>query len=656
MPLIVIESPNKVKKFVEYTGFKVLATKGHYRDLPASGMNVDMDTYEGNFEIVSGKEDTVSKMKQMAKGQTVYLASDPDREGEAISHHIEMDIRGLYKEALRIEVREITKSGIKEAIANAVPFADVNHGTFDAFKGRRITDRLVGYLLSPKASKGLNMKGLSIGRVQTVALRLVVEREREIRAHKAKAYWFVAIEVSKDGCDFLAFHTHGRFDDLAEAQEILGRVSEASYAICTAVEKQQKKSNPKPPFTTASLQMAASSRLGLAPERTMSLAQQLFEAGLITYVRTDSVKIADDIVESIRSLVMGEYGKECVPAKPIVHKSANSQSEAHEGIRPTSIFPIANARKLLIEEGLKSEEHQKLYELIWKRTIASQMTPAIYELTTVDMEAEQEPFKGTGRVLVFDGFQRVYNVEDDDERKSSDENDQILPFLEAEDLLAFREERLVEKKTKAPPRYSEAGLIEKLESLGVGRPSTYASILGSITRRLYVEVKKRMLQPTALGEQLIDWSAESCPWVLDYEMTKDMEESLDRVESGEIDWKAVVKEVHGKMGFEKPVQFTSSSGASDSAPSDKQIQYAERIAKAKGVKLSDKTKKSRKELSAWIDKNKPEEGETLSRPQGLSEKQMKLIGKLAPKAIKDLVVGGDLKAGRDFLNSHFKKG
>ncbi len=645
MPLVVIESPNKIKKFQEYTGFKVCATGGHFRDLPAGGINVDLDTYEGVFEIIPGKEKNVAKLKEMAKGQTLYLASDPDREGEAISRWVEKETRGLYKEAFRIEVREITKNGIKHALTNAVPFAETNVGTFHAFMGRRITDRLVGYLLSPKASRELATKGLSIGRVQTVALRLVVEREKEIRAHKSAPYWFVTIEVAKDGQEFIAYHVNGRYDELTDAQKVIEKVSLASYATCKKVEKQTKKRNPSPPFTTASLQMASSTKLGIAPEKTMSLAQDLFEAGLITYHRTDSVRLADDIIDSIRLMVIAEYGKDCVPAKAFKHTAKNTQADAHEGIRPTSILPIANARKLLAAESLAGAEHLALYDLIWKRTIASQMSPSIYELTTVDLEVEGELFKGVGRVLVFDGFQRVYSVEDEEEKKGDDE--QIIPFLEQEDLLAFRGEGLVEKKTKAPGRYSEAGLIEKLESLGVGRPSTYASILGSITRRGYVEVKKRMLVPTGIGENLFDWADNTCRWVVDYEMTKGMEETLDLVEQGKAVWQDFVRDVHERMGFEKPSQTLPGGDA----PTEKQVAYAERIAKNSGANLPDKTKKSRKALSDWINKHK--EPESDAKLSGLSEKQLKTIKNFAPAEVKERVAAGDTKAGKDFLDSHF---
>lgn len=642
MPLIIIESPNKVKKFREYTGFKVMATGGHFRDLPDGAINVDMETYEPLFAVMPKKEKLPEQLKKAAKGEVVFLATDPDREGEAISHHVHEVIRGLYKEAYRIEVREITKGGIKEALSKAVPFADRSIGAYNAFLGRRVADRLVGFILSPRASRGMRVKGMSIGRVQTVALRLVVEKERDIRDHAAKPYWLVAIEVAKDGQEFLAYHTVGRIDDRSVADGIISKVARASYASVRSVERQSKKSNPKPPFTTASLQMAASSQLGISPGKAMDLAQALFEAGLISYHRTDSVRLADDIIENIRTLVTAEYGKDCVPEKPVKHTSKASQADAHEGIRPTAILPLANAKKLLAAEGLASEDHLALYELIWKRTVASQMSSAIYELTTVILEAEREIFKGVGRVLAFDGFKRVYGAEEEEEKKGEGE-DQELPPLGEGDLLAFRQEILIEKKTKASPRYSEAGLIEKLESLGIGRPSTYASILGAITKRGYVESRKRMLVPTEKGEKLFDWAEQNCTWVVDYDMTREMEDVLDAVEEGEVDWHEFAREIHGKMGDGKQV-------APVAGPTPNQIEYAGKIAHATGSEIPEVVLTDRKKLSEWIDSNRPE------RTQGqLSPKQLQIIQKHAPEEVRQQVAGGDYQSGKQFVDDYFRR-
>ena len=468
MALVIIESHSKVKKFAGYTGYKVIATGGHFRNIPVKGMNINMETYEPVFAIMPGKEKDVANLKKMAKGQTVFLATDPSREGEAVAYFVEEEIRGLYKDIFRIDVREMTRLGISNALLRAIPFGGNKTGKFEAFLGRRVADRLVGYIESPKASRDLGIKGLSIGRVQTLVLGLVVEREREIREHRNSLYWQVAIKVAKDGIDFDAFHSHGRFEDKTKAQKVISKISDASYAVCKSVENITRHSNPRPPFTTASLQMAASSSLGVSPDKTMRIAQDLFEHGLITFPSTDSVLVVDEMVESIRNLITAEYGKEYVPGKPIKHINKKSQADLHQSIRPTSIFPLSVAKKWLMTEGLTTSNHILLYEMIWKRTVASQMCPATHETTTAVLEVDGEVFKGVGRVQLSDGFLRLYCGEEND-LQQKDDNGQLMPFLSTNDLLAFRQEILVEKTSKTPGRYSEAGLIERLESLGIGR-------------------------------------------------------------------------------------------------------------------------------------------------------------------------------------------
>jgi len=598
MPLVIIESQKKIKRFVEYTGLPVIATGGHFRELPASGINVDLDTFEPTFSIIPGKEKIIEKLKQMVRGEVIYVATDPDREGAAFAHFIHFETSGLYKEAYRVEVREITKSGIEEAFARAVPFEKMSLSAFNAFLGKRVADRLVGYLLSPQVSKDLGTRRLSIGRVQTLALRLIVEREREIRLHEASLYWVSAIEVSKDNKEFLAYHVNGSFDDKSVAMRIAEKVALASYAVCRHANTLVKKSNPWPSFTTASMQMAASSKFGMRPEKTMQLALDLFEAGLITFHITDSVRLSDEIIGDIRALVTDLYGERYLPDPSINQSVKKPRVGGREGIRPTLIHPFVDAGKRLEDEGLASPEHILLYELIWRRTIASQMAAAVYCTNTVFLEAEGEWFKGVGRVLAFDGFQRVYSGEYEPAKKLDVIQD--VPLMDKDTLLAFRGEFLEEKKRKSPPRYSEAGLIERLESLGVGRPSTYAGTLSSICRRGYVEISKKMLHPTGIGEKIIDWAEQHCNWLVDYDMTKTMEETLDQIEQGRAEWKDFVRGLHGRIEFLKTDQRLN-----ENAPSKEMINYANKIGQMKDIKVPMDVMLSRAKLSSWIAKNKP---------------------------------------------------
>lgn len=602
--LIIIESPNKIKKIREITKANVLATVGHFKDLPSKEIAVNLETYEPVFQVTEGKADIIKKIRAAAKGEDVFIASDPDREGYAIGTHVFEEIRTVAKSIKRAEIHEITEKGVRAAIASAVPFEQTNKGLYNAFLGRRVGDRLVGYLLSPLACTALDGK-YSVGRVQSPAVRLVVEREREIRCFKSIPFWTLAILLEKEEKSFRAFHIMGKFTDHALAITTCAAVQSATTAVVISIDTVEKRQNPKPPFSTVDLQVAANSQLKIAPERAMQIAQQLFEAGLISYHRTDSLRLADEFVQEVR-LHVGEFlGGEYVPAIPTVHKSKNIQ-DAHEAIRPTHMHDISKIPAIILGEGL-SIEHQRVYELIYRRAVASQMSPAVYDATTAIFDCAGQEFKATGKVQKFNGFLAIYSETTEGDKEG--EADQNLPVLVKGENVTKTGEDLAEKKTKAPARYTEGSLVKELERLGIGRPSTYASIMSVIKKRGYVSVQKSKLQAEQSGELLIDHLIETAPWVVEYDMTRKMESYLDKVESGDgARWQVFAKAIHSKMGFLKPAYRTGP----DATPSPAALKYAQDVATKKGVTLPVHAESSAVAVKAFLDKyaNKPVPNET----------------------------------------------
>ena len=608
-PIIVIESPNKVKKLREITGLATFATVGHFKDLPVDQLGVDLKTYSPTFLVDKDKKGNIDKIKQAAKGNKVFIASDPDREGYAIGTMVYDEIRKIAGECHRLEIHEITAAGIKTAMSKAVLFDKTNKGLYDAFLGRRVGDRIVGYCLSPLANREIphdRGTSFSVGRVQSPAVRLVVDREREIRNFRPEPYYIVSIELEK-GTRFFATYQGGKFKEKAGAEAIAARIRAASTALAEKIERKEVSQRPKPPFTTVDLQSAASAQLGLAPERSMQLAQGLFEAGLISYHRTDSFRLAPEFIQEARDFIQKNVGPDYVPATPNEHKSKNSQAEAHEAIRPSHLHPFADSAAIITKEGL-TEDHKKLYELIFRRTVASQMAAAVYDAVLYVFDCAGEKFKATGRTLKFAGFMQIWK--DSEEEKSidkgqddEDEKDQTLPVVDQGEQVTKTGEKLDEKLTKPPRRYSEASLVKELEKRGIGRPSTYASIVGVIKKREYVRIEKRNLVPSDRGEKLVDFLASKHPWVIDYAMTANMETYLDQVESHEsgCSWQAFVKDVHSKTGFIDPASQSPGSGGS------------------------------------------------------LSEKQMAIITKNAPATVITKVQAGDIATGRKFLDEFFKK-
>jgi len=599
--LLIIESPNKIKKIKTFLpSAQILATVGHFRDLPEGELGVDLATYAPTFVTSADKKDRVKQIREAAKGQDVYIATDPDREGFAIGTHVFEEVAKVAKRVFRAEIFEITKKGVEDAIKKAVPWSATNTGLYHAFLGRRVGDRIVGYIMSPIA-KGAIRKQLeegakiSVGRVQSPAVRLVVEREREIRNFKPTPFWTLKISLEKGIESFKASHAAGNFTNKVLADAALIAVKSQTSATIVKVETKEARQNPKAPFTTVEMQATASSQLGISPENSMKLAQSLFEAGLISYHRTDSVRIAPEFIDEIRDHVNKTLGPAYLPPSPVQYKSKNSQADAHEAIRPTHLQSAAEIPGLISANNLGAD-HERLYRLIYYRTIASQMAPAVFDATTVELICGGEPFKATGRVQKFDGFLAVYKEKDEAE-KDDLEDLQKLPALVAGEVVAKTAEELAAKTTKAPGRYTEAALVKMLEKHGIGRPSTYASIMGTIKTRNYIQLVKGKIHASATGELLYDYLAGSHPWVIDLGLTRTMEEYLDKVEDGSGNWTAFVKGVHAKMNYAVPAAKTA-----DQAPSEKALKYGEDLAKKAGKTLPAECTTSAFALRKWINK------------------------------------------------------
>ncbi|MBX0313095.1 MAG: type I DNA topoisomerase, partial [Sulfurihydrogenibium sp.] len=472
--LVIVESPKKAKEISHFLGkdYVVRATIGHFKDLPENEIGVDLNTYEPKFLVRSSHKKNLAEIKKLAENAEVIIATDPDREGYAIGYFMYQELKGKTKNIKRAEFREITKDHVLQQIKSAVPFEKTNFGLFNAFLGRRVGDRIVGYTLSPIASREIGGR-FSVGRVQSPAVRLIVERELEIRNFKPTPYYVLSAILSKSNTKFTAVYEKGKIDNKQEAERIYKEIKDEKKAVVKKVEKKQVKQSPKPPFTTSTLQQTASSVYRFAPEKTMMLAQDLFESGLITYHRTDSVRISEKAIEEIRRLINTEFGKEYLPEKPKIYKSKNTQADAHEAIRITHFVNLEKQRELVKEKGL-TEDHFKLLKLIYERTVASQMADALFDRTTAIIDIKGYTFRATGTVLKFRGFKAVYGIEEEDHQEEDKQN---LPDLKDNDVLGVDKVKMEEKFTQPPPRYTEGSLVKKLEDLGIGRPSTYATIM-----------------------------------------------------------------------------------------------------------------------------------------------------------------------------------
>lgn len=566
--LVIVESPTKARTLSRFLGdkYQIEASMGHIRDLPKGSLGVEVENnFQPDYVIPRDKRKKVTELKKAAqKADELWLATDPDREGEAIAWHLQHILTESHKGKMptikRVVFHEITESAIKEAFAHP---REIDIQLVDAQQARRVLDRLVGYKLSPLLWKKIK-RGLSAGRVQTVALRLIVEREREIGKFIPIEYWSIDAQIeSKPGENFIAglIEINGKKIEIGNETDAKNHVQflEGANYLIDKVTKKEMRRSPAPPFTTSTLQQTAGNKLGMTAKRTMMIAQNLYEQGFITYMRTDSVNLSTQAIEGAREYIKDKHGDKYLPEKPKVYtsKSKNAQ-EAHEAIRPTDAKLIPDKLKA---DGF-TRDHRRLYELIWKRTLASQMTEAVFDQTAVDIKAHQTGgddiylLRANGSVLKFDGWLKLYGLETEEEQPEpqnaepqinpdsdaiTPNKNQILPEgLTENQILKLMQLFPKQHFTQPPPRYTEASLIKKLEELGIGRPSTYAPILSTIQDRFYVTREERKFVPTDLGLSVTDFLIKYFPDVFDYEFTAGMEDRLDEISRGEREWKDTI--------------------------------------------------------------------------------------------------------------------
>ncbi|MBU1088865.1 type I DNA topoisomerase, partial [Patescibacteria group bacterium] len=567
--LLIVESPTKAKTIGKYLGssgkeWKVVATVGHLRDLPKSKMGVDLESFEPDYVVSTDKKKVIKELLKEAGGaDLIYLATDPDREGEAIAFHTKWILENPFgvknlkskikisKKIKRVSFHEVTKEAIEKALKEA---GEIDMALVDAQQGRRVLDRVVGYSLSPVLWRKVR-RGLSAGRVQSVAVRLICEREKEIKAFKSEKFYKIEVDFGKFKAELIKMdgkriavsvklelfdgdYKYGKtiFDKKAKVNDFVGKLGK-DYLVENVVEKERKRS-PLPPFTTSKLQQNASRLFGWSGKQTMSVAQKLYEKGLITYHRTDSVSLSSKAINDFREFIGQKYGEEYVAKKVRVfaNRSKNAQ-EAHEAIRPTK---ASDRSKVEAVGGRES----KLYELIWKRAVATQAAEARMKSTTVDLINKNGLFRANGVRMLFDGFLRITGEKIED---------QILPDLKVGDVLESKKVETIESETKAPPRYTDASLVGSLEKQGIGRPSTYAPIIATVQARQYVEKdESRRFIPTNVGIATNDFLVNNFPKILSLPFTAGMEEDLDRVADGKLNWQKMMKKFWS--GFDKKVK------------------------------------------------------------------------------------------------------
>lgn len=565
--LVIVESPSKAKTIQKYLGkdYTVTASVGHIRDLPAAKLSVDVkNDFAPKYAIVKGKEKLVKELKTLVKeSDGVYLATDPDREGEAISWHLANVLDLNLDDKNRVKFNEINKTSVEKGIENP---EKIDLDLVDAQQARRILDRLVGYKLSPFVSQKIR-RGLSAGRVQSVAVRLIVDREEEIRAFKPEEYWtidakFLAKSSKKAfQASFTGDETGKvKIESKEQSDKYLERLDGADYII-KSVKKGTRRRQPAPPFTTSTLQQDASRKLGFQGKRTMKIAQELYEGmeikgigtmGLITYMRTDSLRISEEARTAGNVYIEGTYGKNYLPEKPRYYKTRANAQDGHEAIRPTnpSLAPES------VKESLSIEQF-KLYSLIWKRFMASLMANCVQDTVKVEIEASTQAqnakgefctFNASGYTVRFDGYTKIYEVSTDEK----EEDESVIPEIHEGDALKLKELGGNQHFTQPPARYSEASLIKALEETGVGRPSTYVSIVSTITGREYVVREQKQLKPTELGEAVVNLLKEQFPNIVNVKFTANMESDLDKVEHGDVDYIAMLHNFYD--GFEETLK------------------------------------------------------------------------------------------------------
>lgn len=556
--LVIVESPAKAKTIKKYLGndYKITASMGHIRDLPQSHLGVDIkNDFNPMYIIIAGKSTLIKELKADAeKAEKILLATDPDREGEAISWHLSHILKIDPETDCRITFNEITKNAVVNAVKQPRPI-DMN--LVDAQQARRILDRIVGYEISPVLWKKIR-KGLSAGRVQSVATRIICDREAEIENFIPKEYWSIDTQFKKEDGLIFAARFHGKngkkfeIKNKDESDEILALLKDSAF-IVSNVKKREKKRNPAPPFITSTLQQEASRKLGYSAQKTMMIAQQLYEGveigsegsvGLITYMRTDSVRLSDNAVKEARDYILENFGKEYLPSKPRYFKTKSAAQDAHEAIRPS--YAKRNPHSL---KNWLSADQYKLYKLIWDRFMACQMEPAVFDTISVEIEGTPKTidsktvinFRASGSKLVFKGFMALYVEGKDDEE---DELSQILPNIEKDESLVLINTEANQHFTEPPARYTEATLVKALEEKGIGRPSTYAPTISTIINRGYVERNKKQLVPTELGRIVNQLMVANFTDIVNVNFTAEMEDKLDKVEEGAIQWKTLLREFY----------------------------------------------------------------------------------------------------------------
>lgn len=601
--LVIVESPAKAKTINKYLGkdYVVMASIGHIKDLPSKGLGVDVEhDFEPTYELIPdskkrNNKKIVADLRRAAKeADAIFLAADPDREGEAICQHLAEEIvpKRPKKPSYRVMFNEITKRAVQDAFLHP---KEIDANLVDAQQARRLLDRLVGYKVSPLLCRTIGGR-LSAGRVQSVALRMVVEREREIEAFVKTEYWTVTANLAAKlppafDARLLKIGEQsvktGNFDqdikkteiligNEAQAKEIVAEAETQSYTVADVSTKERKR-NPVPPFITSKLQQEASRKLSFAVKKTMMLAQKLYEGvevgsegavGLITYMRTDSTRVSDAALNEVREFVGAQYGANYLPEKPVYYRSKKDAQDAHEAIRPTDVTRTPDS----LEKYLNKEE-LKLYRLIWQRFVASQMMPAIFDQTTIDIAAGRFIFRATGSVQKFDGFLKIYQEGRDEKAEDDDEAERKLPLVEKGEALKLNSIAPEQHFTEPPPRFTEATLVKILEEKGIGRPSTYAAIMTTILDREYVEKHEGRFHPTALGTTVNDLLVASFNDLFNESYTARMEEELDEIEEGKLKWTAALHEFYGKFAKDLKVAETQMRAAKQQAiPTDEKCE------------------------------------------------------------------------------------
>ena len=547
--LVIVESPAKAKTIEKFLGknYKVAASVGHIRDLPKSKLGIDIENdFEPGYITIRGKGPIIKDLKKEAKKvDKIYLATDPDREGEAISWHLAHILKLDDESDIRIEFNEITKTAVKTAIKNP---RKIDKDLVDAQQARRSLDRLVGYKISPLLWKKVR-KGLSAGRVQSVATKLICDREKDIEAFKPKEYWSIDVDFKKSKKKYKASF-YGKVENgkdvkvelnsKTEVDEVVDFIKNEKF-IVNQVKKGKRKRNPYASYTTSSLQQDAAGRIGFSTKKTMIVAQHLYEGitikgkgsiGLITYIRTDSTRISEEAADNTAMFIKENYGDKYYESNKKIAKTKKSAQDAHEAIRPTDV----NMTPESIKASLKPEEY-KLYKLIWERFVASQMTPAQYETLSVKINCGDYTFRTNGSQILFDGFLKVYSISDD-------KKDTLIPDLEKGEECKMEEILPEQHFTQPPPRFTEASLVKILEEMGIGRPSTYAPTISTILARGYVNLENKSFRPTELGIIVTDILREFFKDVINEEFTAEMEEKLDEIEDGNLEWKSVIRDFY----------------------------------------------------------------------------------------------------------------